>query len=306
MENKNFTATIEVEKSAKEVFNAIPEVTKWWNKEDFEGNSKKPNDEFVIHHPNQHYSKQKLIEVIPNKKIVWLVTESELNWLKTNKQEWTNTKMIFEITAKDDKTSLYFTHEGLTPEKECYVMCVQGWNMIIKDWLSHFIETGTSSTEMSKASEIRSSLLNNKIKNKSFHRTITANASAEKAFEKIAKVGDWWAKSFVGKALNVGDTFRIEFGTTWVNFKITEAIPNKKIVWFVTDCYLPWLKDKTEWTNTEVVFELSSDNNKTKIDFTHIGLIPEIECYENCEQGWTRFVTISLLKFINEGQGLPE
>jgi len=144
------------------------------------------------------------------------------------------------------------------------------------------------------------------MKNKSFHRTIIVNASAEEAFEKIAKVGDWWAKSFTGKALNVGDTFRIEFGTTWVNFRITEAIPNKKIVWFVTDSCLPWLNEKEEWTSTEIVYELSPENGKTKIDFTHVGLIPEIQCYERCEQGWTRFATISLPKFINEGKGLPE
>lgn len=141
---------------------------------------------------------------------------------------------------------------------------------------------------------------------KDFHRTITVNASPKEAFEKIAKVGDWWAKSFTGKALNLGDTFRVEFGTTWVNFKISEAIPGKKIVWYVTDSYLPWLKDKKEWNDTQVVYEISSDGNKTVIDFTHVGLQPQIECYGNCEKGWTRFATISLQKFINEGKGLPE
>ncbi len=102
------------------------------------------------------------------------------------------------------------------------------------------------------------------------------------------------------------DTFRIEFGATWVNFKITEAIPDKKITWYVTDSFLPWLIDKTEWNDTEVVFEISATNDSTKIDFTHVGLVPGIECYENCEKGWTRFVTVSLPKFLNEGKGLPE
>jgi hypothetical protein len=69
MKNKNFTTTIEVEKSATDVFNALKEVTKWWSK-DFEGSSTKLNDEFTIHHPNQHYSKQQLIEVVSNEKIV--------------------------------------------------------------------------------------------------------------------------------------------------------------------------------------------------------------------------------------------
>jgi hypothetical protein len=85
MQNRNFTTTIEVTKSPQDVFNAIKDVAKWWNKEDFEGNSSKLNDEFIIDHPNQHYSKQRLIEVTPNEKVVWLVTESILHWLqKTN------------------------------------------------------------------------------------------------------------------------------------------------------------------------------------------------------------------------------
>lgn len=70
--------------------------------------------------------------------------------------------------------------------------------------------------------------------------------------------------------------------------------------------FCPWLSDKTEWSNTEVVFEISSGNNQTKIDFTHVGLVPGIECYEQCEKGWTRFVTISLPDYINSGKGRPE
>ena len=141
MENKSYTTTIEVEKSPKDVFNAIKDVSKWWSK-DYEGSSAKLNDEFIISHPGAHFSKQKLIEVIPDKKIVWLVTDSKLNWLEKDEHEWTNTKMIFDITAKEDKTLLHFTHEGLVPEKECYTRCEQGWNMVIKERLFNFITDG--------------------------------------------------------------------------------------------------------------------------------------------------------------------
>ena len=141
MTNNNYTATIELTKSPEEVFNQIKQVSKWWSK-DFEGSSTQLNDEFIIHHPGAHYSKQKLIEVIPNKKLVWLVTESTLNWLEKDKNEWTNTSMIFEIINGGDKTLLHFTHEGLTPGKECYARCEQGWNMVINDYLFNFITYG--------------------------------------------------------------------------------------------------------------------------------------------------------------------
>ena len=111
MKNKNYTTTfewlnqqmkffIEVAKSPQDVFNCIKEVPKWWSK-DFEGNSSKLNDEFIIHHPESDIIQNRnWLKLFPTKKVVWLVTESTLNWLKNNKHEWTNTKMIFEISTK--------------------------------------------------------------------------------------------------------------------------------------------------------------------------------------------------------------
>jgi hypothetical protein len=143
MENKSFTVTIEVAKSPQYVFRSIiNDVAKWWGGKDLQGSSKKLNDEFIIHHPGAHYSKQKLVEVIPGKKIVWLVTESTLDWLQKDKYEWTNTKMIFEIVPKGDNTVLHFTHEGLVPTKECYPLCHEGWNIVIRDYLYYLITEG--------------------------------------------------------------------------------------------------------------------------------------------------------------------
>ena len=142
MKDQNLTVTIEVTNSPKDVFNHINDVSKWWGGKDLEGSTTKLHDEFTITHEGAHYSKQKLIEVVPDKKIVWLVTESHLNWLEKNKGEWTNTKMVFEITEEGDKTVLHFAHEGLVPEKECYSRCSQGWNMIIRERLYNFMTKG--------------------------------------------------------------------------------------------------------------------------------------------------------------------
>ena len=138
MDNKSYTTKVELHERPEDVFNCINDVQKWWSR-DFEGSSTVLNDEFVIHHPGSHYSKQKLIEVNPGVKIVWLVTESTLNWLKGNKDEWTNTRMIFEISGDTEKTILQFTHEGLVPGKECYSRCTDGWNFVINDRLFNYI-----------------------------------------------------------------------------------------------------------------------------------------------------------------------
>ncbi|HEY1869599.1 MAG TPA: SRPBCC domain-containing protein [Chitinophagaceae bacterium] len=143
MKNESYTATIELTKSPKDDFEAITShVSKWWGGRDFKGSSVKLHDEFIVHHPNAHYSKQKLVEVIPEKKLVWLVTEGTMYWLKKDQHEWANTKMIFELKAKDNGTVLHFTHEGLTPDLECYALCSEGWKTVITEWLFNFIEKG--------------------------------------------------------------------------------------------------------------------------------------------------------------------
>jgi hypothetical protein len=72
-----------------------------------------------------------------------------------------------------------------------------------------------------------------KMEKKNFHRTITVNASAEEAMKKIAQVNLWWAKNFKGMAEKPGDTFTVRFGETFVDFQISELVPNKKVVWKV-------------------------------------------------------------------------
>lgn len=144
------------------------------------------------------------------------------------------------------------------------------------------------------------------MENKNFHRTITVDASAASVMKKISQVNLWWAKNFSGSAEKLNDEFTVDFGETFVDFKISELVPNKKVVWKVTDCNLHWIKAKKEWNNTEVVFEISPENNKSKIDFTHVGLVPGVECYDDCEVGWDSHLTKSLAGFINEGKGQPE
>jgi hypothetical protein len=141
---------------------------------------------------------------------------------------------------------------------------------------------------------------------KDYHCSFTADVPAKEAFEKIARVGDWWAVDFKGSAKKTGDVFTVIFGETFVDFKISEAIPDKKIVWQVTDCNLHWIDNKKEWNGTEVVWEVSSDNGLTRVDMTHVGLVPGVECYEMCEPGWTHHIKDSLLKLITTGKGLPE
>ena len=140
MNTTDFTTTILVDQSPHEVFNAINHVSSWWQGE-IEGSGNKLKDEFTYRMKEFHFSKQKIVEFIPDKKVVWLVTESQLNFIK-DKSEWTGTKIIFEITEQDNKTQLRFTHVGLDPKIECYDACSNGWQQLMQQSLLSFITTG--------------------------------------------------------------------------------------------------------------------------------------------------------------------
>ena len=143
--------------------------------------------------------------------------------------------------------------------------------------------------------------------NQDYNAVITVNKTAKEALNSINKVKDWWIANTEGSAQNLNDVFTIHFsGDSFVTFKVVEFEAGKKAVWLVTDCYLPWFKDKAEWTNTKTNWELTEQNGTTQISFTHVGLTPEVECYDMCVKGWDFYVKTSLLKLINEGKGQPD
>ncbi|MBO9204413.1 MULTISPECIES: SRPBCC family protein [Niastella] len=136
----NYTAAFLVDQTPAAAFEAFNNVPGWWT-ENLEGSSQQLNDEFTVFFGDVHRSTQKLVEVIPNKKVVWLVTDSHLNFI-SDKHEWTHTRIIFEAAVVDGKTQVRFTHEGLAPEVECYDACSNAWSEYIHQSLFRLITTG--------------------------------------------------------------------------------------------------------------------------------------------------------------------
>lgn len=140
MATKDVTYTISVNQTPKQVFDAINHVRGWWS-EEIEGNTDKLNETFIYQYEDIHYAQITLIESIPNERIVWFI---KYNYFKMTKDrsEWTGTKISFDISKKDNKTEICFTHHGLVPEFECYDICSNAWSHYIQESLAEFIATG--------------------------------------------------------------------------------------------------------------------------------------------------------------------
>ncbi|HEY0670345.1 MAG TPA: SRPBCC domain-containing protein [Sphingobacteriaceae bacterium] len=301
----DFTATILVDQTPKEVFDAVTNVRGWWS-EEIEGNTASLNDEFTYHYEDVHYSKMKLIEVIPNQKVVWLVKYNYFKFTE-DKSEWTGTKISFEIEQKGDKTQLIFTHHGLTPENECFNVCSNAWGQYIQQSLFNLITTGKGQPNRIGRPQTADEEKLGSAKNQNYTATLVVNTTLAGAFKKINSVTLWWTQNLEGRSENLNDEFTVRFGDVHESTqRIVELVPEKKVVWLVTNSKLNFLENKQEWTDTRISFELSAQGNKTQVDFTHFGLVPQVECYNDCVKGWDYFIKGSLFKLLTEGKGTPE
>lgn len=139
-----------------------------------------------------------------------------------------------------------------------------------------------------------------------FTTSILVDQSQEEAFNAINNPRGWWSEDIEGNTEKLNDEFTYQYEDVhYAQIKLTEVVPNEKVVWFVKYNYFKFTKDRSEWTGTKVVFEISKKDNKTLIRFTHVGLVPEFECFQICQNAWTQYVQESLYNLITTGKGMP-
>jgi len=140
----------------------------------------------------------------------------------------------------------------------------------------------------------------------SFTAAFKTDKSPDEAFAAINNVRGWWSEDIKGRTETVGDIFNYRFRDIHrCVIKIKASEPGKRVVWRVVDNFFSFTQDETEWKGTEVVFDISRTGDKTEVRMTHVGLVPDYECYDACSNGWTTYVTGSLKSLIETGKGQP-
>lgn len=134
-------------------------------------------------------------------------------------------------------------------------------------------------------------------------------APASRVYEALTTqhgIQNWWTTSCeVGTT--VGEQISIRFGQTFKVLQIEALRPATEVRWCVIDAHLvvPGLTRTNEWIGSTIVFQLAPQSGAaTLLQLEHIGLTPQVECYEICSHGWNQFLG-SLKSYIETGKGAP-
>lgn len=143
-------------------------------------------------------------------------------------------------------------------------------------------------------------------KTENYTTSFSVEQSPEAVFAAVTNPKAWWSEDVEGQPDRLGGIFFYHYkdihrGT----FKVTELVPGKKVVWHVVQNYFNFIQDATEWTGTDIVFEIAGSGKGTELRFTHVGLKPSEECYEVCEDSWNFYLKASLKNLIANGAGQP-
>jgi hypothetical protein len=140
MSDHSFATGFSVDRTPREAFDAITNVRGWWS-EYVDGGTAEPGDEFKYHFEDLHRCTIRVTEVIPDRKVSWLVLENHFGFTE-DQTEWTNTTVSFDVAQKDGQTEIRFKHEGLVEAHECFGVCSNAWSFFVNSSLRDLITTG--------------------------------------------------------------------------------------------------------------------------------------------------------------------
>lgn len=134
------------------------------------------------------------------------------------------------------------------------------------------------------------------MKKENYSYSFTSPKTAHEIFDRLLHIEKWWSglyeEAIAGKSHKLDDefTFHAGGGAHYSRQKLVELVPDKSVAWLVTDSKLSFLKEPAEWNGSKIRFGLAADGNHTTVTFTHEGLVPEIECYNNCSSAWNGYM----------------
>lgn len=144
------------------------------------------------------------------------------------------------------------------------------------------------------------------MQDQSYSARFEVDQTPEEVFRAVTDPRGWWSEEIEGSTDRLDGVFKYRYRDVHrCEIRLTEVVPGRKVVWHVLDNYFNFVEDKSEWRGTDVVFEIAKQGDKTELRFTHVGLVPDYECYDVCQDAWGTYIKGSLKSLIVTGKGHP-
>lgn len=144
-----------------------------------------------------------------------------------------------------------------------------------------------------------------------FNRTIAVATDPKTAYAALTTGFEhWWTKP-EGSFQKVGDRAKFGFppGVSYWTFEATKLVPGKQVEALCIDALHKHegqpKEIEAEWLGTRVIWIIEETDEGCSITMSHIGLTPDLLCFDICVAGWDHFYTDSLKSYLNDGVGRP-
>jgi hypothetical protein len=133
-----------------------------------------------------------------------------------------------------------------------------------------------------------------------------ATLPPREVIERISDVPGWWGADYQGSAAEIGDVFTVRFSNgDRYTLRVAELERWQRVIWQVVDARQEWVSDPSEWVGTSVVWTVEPGDGATQVRMRHVGLTPQLECFERCSWGWGYLVNESLAELLAGRPGRP-
>jgi uncharacterized protein YndB with AHSA1/START domain len=142
-----------------------------------------------------------------------------------------------------------------------------------------------------------------------FQQTLVLAASPAAVYAALttpAGLRGWWTED-CDVAVETGAELRFRFGANHKEMRIEHLEPGREVRWLCVGAHIAagQLARRDEWIGTRLVFRIAAEGaGRTRLEFEHLGLVPEFECYGMCSSGWRHYMA-SLARFVETGVGTP-
>lgn len=113
----------------------------------------------------------------------------------------------------------------------------------------------------------------------------------------VSGLSAWWTEDTAGDPAVGGELAFTFNGNTLCKTKVLESSSPTRLVWEVTEGH-------PDWVGTQMTFDLSDNEGKTRLAFAHTGWAKQDDFYAQCNFSWGRYM-VSLRDLCEKGKGDP-